>query len=199
MYDPKGNSRDRTIARVEFIEHAPPPHLGSIVHRFLHLRTATPLKQDYRFHALPDACTYVVFDQSAPEITGVTRLRASSEELSLGPAFHFVNIRFLPGVWHMDQIPVSYGSVERPYTGLLPLADVNRDLIGQPVSKQIQRLVQFVGTSLGRQRRDGKSSDRTDLQRARRHTQRRGYGRGRNPIATAAATGPQAHHWPGAA
>lgn len=110
---------------VRFVETEPPAHLGGIVHRFLDIRTEDALSHDYRFHALPDACTYIVFDQLDPGIAGVTKLRASSEELNLGKVFHYTNIRFLPGVWQTGQAPVAYGLVDRPYSGDLPLIEVN--------------------------------------------------------------------------
>lgn len=144
MYDPKGNSKDKTTDGVTFTETEPPEHLRGIVHRFLSLRTPAPLPADYRFHALPDACTYVVFDQSAPEITGVTRLRASSEELNLGRSFHFINIRFLPGVWQRDRAPLAYGQVDAPYNGPLPLIETNRALAKNGCDSQIATLISFV-------------------------------------------------------
>ena len=64
-------------------------------------------------------------------MAGVTRLKASSEELNLGRAFHFVNVRLLPGVWQRDKSPISYGVVAGPYEGDLPLVAVNRSLAGQ--------------------------------------------------------------------
>ena len=84
MYNPKGNSKTRSGDGVSFAEAKPPPHLRDIVHRFLQIRTPAPLPQGYQFHALPDACTYAVFDQLTPDIAGITRLKASSEELNLG-------------------------------------------------------------------------------------------------------------------
>lgn len=144
MYDPKGNSKDKTNDGVTFTETKPPAHLRSIVHRFLELYTPVPLTKDYRFHALPDACAYVVFDQSAPEITGVTRLRASSEELNLGRSFHFINIRFLPGVWQRDRAPLAYGQIDAPYSGPLPLVETNRALAKNGRDSQIATLISFV-------------------------------------------------------
>jgi len=128
MYNPKGNSKEKTVELVQFAEVEPPSHLRGIVHRFLELRTDGTLSDDYRFHALPDACTYIVFDQLDTSITGVTKLRASSEELNLGKSFHYINIRFLPGVWQSGREQVAYGMVDSPYSGDLPLADINHDL-----------------------------------------------------------------------
>ncbi|WP_422048772.1 helix-turn-helix domain-containing protein [Shimia sp.] len=144
MYNPKGNSKDKTTDGVLFTETAPPEHLRGIVHRFLSLRTPEPLPADYRFHALPDACTYIVFDQRTPEITGVTRLSASAEELNLGRSFHFLNIRFLPGVWQRDRAPISHGLIDQPYLGTLPLKDINAALIGQTPDAQQTALISFV-------------------------------------------------------
>lgn len=146
MYDPKGNGKDRSVETVVFNEVAPPRHLKDVVHRVLELRTSSPLVEEYRFHALPDACTYIVFDQLHPEVTGVTRLQASSEELNLGRAFHFVNIRFLPGVWQRDIEPICYGIVESCYSGGLPLKSLNHALRAQDFEAQQAALFSFVDT-----------------------------------------------------
>lgn len=150
MYDPKGNSKDKTVASVKFQETEPPVRLQGIVHRFLELKTQTPLTEDYRFHALPDACTYIILDQKNPNVAGVTRLKASSEELNLGRNFHFVNIRFLPGVWQRDLVPVSYGLVEDAYLGDLPLTNLNSELLGQGFPDMQEPLVRFVETLVAR-------------------------------------------------
>ncbi len=131
MYDPKGNGKDKAVNAVEFVEVEPPSHLRGIVHRFLELKTDGALPDDYRFHALPDACTYIVFDQLDRTIAGVSKLRAASEEFNLGKTFHFVNIRFLPGVWQGQHEPIAYGMLDTPYQGTLPLLDVNHDLSKQ--------------------------------------------------------------------
>lgn len=128
MYDPKGNGKEKLVDTVEFTEHEPPAHLRGIVHRYLELNTNGPLDADYKFHALPDACTYIVFDQLDRSVAGVSRLRAASEEFNLGRTFHFVNIRFLPGVWQGELDQVAYGMVNTPYVGALPLACLNQQL-----------------------------------------------------------------------
>ena len=128
MYDPKGNGKEKTVQEVQFVETEPPSHLRGIVHRFLELKTDGPLPQDYRFHALPDACTYIVFDQLDRGVTGVAKLRAASEEFNLGKSFHFINIRFLPGVWQGSLEQIAHGMVDTPYSGDLPLIKINQEL-----------------------------------------------------------------------
>lgn len=136
MYDPKGNGKDKAVQSVQFIEAEPPAHLRGIVHRYLELKTDGALEEDYRFHALPDACAYVVFDQLDRSIAGASKLRAESQEFNLGRRFHFVNVRFLPGVWQSTSEPLSYGAVEEPYAGELPLIAFNRDLDGKTFEDQ---------------------------------------------------------------
>lgn len=128
MYDPKGNGKDKAVQSVQFVEAEPPSHLRGIVHRYLELKTESSLPDDYRFHALPDACTYIVFDQLNKRIAGVSKLRAASEEFNLGKMFHFVNIRFLPGVWQGDLEQIAYGLLDTPYSGDLPLIRINDEL-----------------------------------------------------------------------
>ena len=149
MYDPKGNSKTRSGDGVSFAEAKPPPHLRDIVHRFLQIRTPAPLPQGYQFHALPDACTYAVFDQLTPDIAGITRLKASSEELSLGHQFHYVNIRFLPGVWQGNRADVLYGLVNAPYAGEFPLIALNQRLMGHDFTTQQTYLSDFVQDLMG--------------------------------------------------
>lgn len=144
MYDPKGNGKDKEVQAVQFVEIEPPVHLRGIVHRYLELKTDGALKQDYRFHALPDACSYIVFDQLDARITGVSKLRAESEEFNLGRRFHFVNIRFLPGVWQDDSEPVAYGMLDQPYGGDLPLVDLNRDLAALDFADMVPQLNSLV-------------------------------------------------------
>ena len=128
MYDPKGNSKEKAVNAVRFVEVEPPHHLRGIVHRFLELETDGALEADYCFHALPDACAYIVFDQLNSEITGISKLRAQAEEFNLGRRFHFINIRFLPGVWQDESEQISYGMLDTAYKGVLPLIDINQAL-----------------------------------------------------------------------
>lgn len=144
MYDPKGNGKDKKVRSVRFNEAEPPIHLRGIVHRYLELCTDGALPEAYRFHALPDACVYVVFDQLNRTITGAARLDAQSAEFNLGQAFHFVNIRFLPGVWQSKDEPIAMGAVTAPYGGDLPLIDVNQDLSSRDFADQQPILSAFV-------------------------------------------------------
>lgn len=129
MYSPKGNGKDKSLDAVRFVECEPPPHLRRVVHRYIELKTQSPLPRAYRFHALPDACTYIVFDQLDPDVTGVTRLGCTAQEFCLSTSFHYVNIRLLPGVWRAGDDTVSLGMLDEAYSGDLPLRNVNNQLL----------------------------------------------------------------------
>lgn len=144
MYDPKGNGKDKAVDAVQFVEAEPPAHLRGIVHRFLELKTDGDLADEYRFHALPDACAYVVFDQVNRGVTGISKLRAESEEFNLGKSFHFVNIRFLPGVWQESRTTLSHGMINQPYAGDLPLIAINERLAHVDFDRQQAILSTFV-------------------------------------------------------
>jgi AraC-like DNA-binding protein len=152
MYDPKGNGRDKAVTTVQFLEAEPPVHLRGVVHRFLEIRTPAPLSVDYQFHALPDACIYIVLDQLDRSVAGVTRLQASSKELNLGRVFHFTNIRFLPGVWQANDGQVSHGLVKTAYAGDLTLLALNQTLKGVDFATKQAALSQFVEGLLERKR-----------------------------------------------
>lgn len=123
-------------------EIEPPCHVSNVVHRYVSLRTGSRLASDYRFHALPDACTYVIFDQHDPRICGVTRLRTSSHELNLGREFHFTNVRLLPGTWTG---PSAHGLIDTPYAGDLPLTEFGNRLHGLNLKAQEAILEELVG------------------------------------------------------
>lgn len=144
MYDPKGNGKDKAVREVSFEEAAPPAHLAGIVHRFVHLKTGQALAAPYRFHALPDACTYLVFDLSAPEVAGITQLRGASEEFDLGCAFHFLNVRLLPGVWRGAAEELAYGQVTAPYAGRLRLREMWARLAGMTFAEAQLALVEML-------------------------------------------------------
>lgn len=143
-YNPKGNGKEKTPQSVQFVEAEPPNHLRGIVHRFLELKTEDTLPDDYRFHALPDACAYIVFNQIDLNVAGVTKLRSHSEELNLGKTFHYVNIRFLPGVWHSNFDTGSHGMVDTPYCGDLPLVEINHKLATRNFEAKLPVLAELV-------------------------------------------------------
>lgn len=143
-YAPSGHGKDKSLESVNFVERMPPEHLSGIVHRYIFLKSEGVLHRDYRFHALPDACTYLVFDQSNPEVTGITSLSHTSEEFNLGKEFNFVNIRFFPGVWTVDKSRISRGQITDPYTDELPFIEYSRRIADKDPETQCLILSELV-------------------------------------------------------
>ena len=143
-YSPIGNSKSKNKNTVLFCEAKPPRHLTSVVHRYVKIWTDKLLDRDYRFHALPDACTYLIFDQLRPEVVGPATLRGSSVEFNLGKRFHYLNIRFFPGTWQTDYGQPFVGQINQPYSGNLPLLAINQELHGRPFKQQQDILTQCV-------------------------------------------------------
>jgi Bacterial regulatory helix-turn-helix proteins, AraC family len=128
MYSPIRDGIEKTARSVRYTQSTPPSHLAGLVHCFWELKTDSVLPEDFLFHALPDACVNILFNQVDTSIAGVTALRTTFEVLNLGRSFHYVGIEFLPGVWqgNRDEIVDTY--VGTPYLGHLPLIDTSRKL-----------------------------------------------------------------------
>lgn len=150
-YTPTGHGKEKGRAGIRFVEAEPPRHLQGIVHRFVHLSTDAALSEDYRFHALPDACSYLVFDQLQPGVAGATRLRHASEEFNLGRVFHFVNVRLFPGVWQLQKHGLATGQIRNRYSGELPFVEYAQRLCGQGFESQQWILAELIEELMGRQ------------------------------------------------
>lgn len=127
MYDPVKDGVEKSVHGVSYAEVDPPCHLREIVHCFWQLKTDVELTDDFALHALPDACTNILFDQLDVRIAGVTALQTTHTTLNLGRRFHFVGIQFYPGVWADPEATVDH-YVGEPYDGILPLIETNERL-----------------------------------------------------------------------
>lgn len=145
-YRPVGHGKDKASEATTYVEVEPPAHLHDIVDRYICIKTAVPLAGDLKFHALPDACCYLIFCQRDPLMTGVSALAGHSEEFNLGREFHFVNVRLFPGVWQGGRDKLSYGQITTPYKGHLPLLTCNQRLQGKDFHTQQTVLTELVET-----------------------------------------------------
>lgn len=127
MYEPVRDGVEKTVTAVSYTEIAPPSHLSELVHCYWQLKSDADLSDDFTLHALPDACTNVLFDQLDTRVAGVTALQTSHTVLNLGRRFHFVGIQFYPGVWADPDATVDH-YVGEPYDGSLPLVATNQQL-----------------------------------------------------------------------
>lgn len=85
---------------VIYDETAPPDEYRELLYCTWELRTTMPLESDFMYLVLPDICTDIIFDLDGSSSEGLFIMRSGNraEEINLGKDFHFVGIRFLPGV-----------------------------------------------------------------------------------------------------
>jgi AraC-like DNA-binding protein len=114
------------------------------VHCFWELKTVTVLPEDFRYHALPDACVNILFNQVDTDIAGITALRTTPEVLNLGKSFHYVGIQFYPGVWQCKTEEIVDCYVGTPYLGSLPLIQTNKKIADLNFNRQLPILSDLV-------------------------------------------------------
>lgn len=76
--------------------------LAGIVHCFWTLKTTGPLDTNFVYTVMPDACIDFVFDVTGSTPPIVMTPSVSVEVLDLGTEFHYIGIRFKPGVLIKD-------------------------------------------------------------------------------------------------
>jgi len=129
-YSPVVDGFSQRGAAVRYAEQRPPHELADVVHVFWHLRTLAPLSEDFYYHAVPDACVTLLFNQIDTEVAGVTALHTEATTLNLGTVFHYVGVQFFPGAWQGERDEIQDRYVGTAYQGVLPLLRVNRQLAG---------------------------------------------------------------------
>jgi AraC-like DNA-binding protein len=144
MYNPIQDGIDKSVRSVRYAEAPPPNSLVGLVHRFWELKTITDLPEDFHYHALPDACVNILFNQIETDIAGVTALRTKAEVLNLGKLFHYVGIQFYPGVWQGKQEEIVDRYVGAPYLGSLPLIQVSERIKDMDFDRKLPALSDLV-------------------------------------------------------
>lgn len=125
MYDPVKDGLKKHIEGVLYNEAKPPPILSDVVHCFWEMKTKAPLKEAFTVHAIPDACTNILFNQQETHIAGITALKTRYTELNLGKDFNYAGIQLFPGVWQGNGDETKDSFVGTAYTGDMPLIDIN--------------------------------------------------------------------------
>ena len=193
MYDPVKDGVDKTVQSVSYVEVAPPEGLSALVHRYWELKTDHELPQDFLLHALPDACTNVLFDQLDPEIAGVTALQTTYLTLNLGRSFHFVGVQLYPGVWTEPAATVDH-YVGEPYEGSLPLVATSYKLAEVDFDAKQSMLSEFVEQLWSEWSRSSEPAYGSDPDQPGQHPFGCGYGRGRRTFVSTIAAHAQSAH-----
>jgi AraC-like DNA-binding protein len=129
-YSPVIDGFSQRGAAVRYAEQLPPQDLADVVHVFWQLRTLVPLPADFYYHAVPDACVNLLFNQIDTDVAGVTALHTEATTLNLGTVFHYVGVQFFPGAWQGERDEIQDRYVGTAYQGVLPLVRINRQLAG---------------------------------------------------------------------
>ena len=117
LYAPVVDGFSQRGADVRYGERPPPQDLAEVVHVFWELRTLAPLPVDFLYHAVPDACVNLLFNQMDTEVAGVTALHTEATTLNLGRVFHYVGVQFYPGVWQGNRDEIQDRYVGTAYQG----------------------------------------------------------------------------------
>lgn len=144
MYSPIQDGIDKSVRSVQFSEAQPPSCLAGLVHCFWELKTVTDLPEDFHYHALPDACVNILFNQVDTHIAGVTALHTKAEVLNLGKSFHYVGIQFYPGVWQGQKEEIVDRYVGTPYLGNLPLIQTSKKIAELDFNRKLPILAELV-------------------------------------------------------
>ncbi len=144
MYSPIQDGIDKTVQSVRYVQAKPPRNLCGLVHCFWELKTVADLPEDFHYHALPDACVNILFNQLDTNIAGVTALRTTSEVLNLGRSFHYVGIQFFPGVWQGNKEEITDRYVGSPYLGSLPLIQTSKRIAEFDFANKLSGLCDLV-------------------------------------------------------
>jgi AraC-like DNA-binding protein len=143
-YAPVTDGFSQRSAAVRYSERPAPEDLAEVVHVFWELRTLAPLPEDFLYHAVPDACVNLLFNQTQPEVAGVTALHTEATTLNLGRAFHYVGVQFFPGAWQGQRHEIQDRYVGSAYQGELPLVRTNRQLLGLEFDAMVDVLAGLV-------------------------------------------------------
>jgi AraC-like DNA-binding protein len=144
LYAPVIDGFSQRGADVRYGERPPPQDLAEVVHVFWELRTLAPLPVDFLYHAVPDACVNLLFNQMDTEVAGVTALHTEATTLNLGRVFHYVGVQFYPGVWQGNRNEIQDRYVGTAYQGELPLVRFNRQMVGLDFDAMLPVLADLV-------------------------------------------------------
>jgi len=144
LYAPVVDGFSQRGADVRYGERPPPQDLAEVVHVFWELRTLAPLPVDFLYHAVPDACVNLLFNQMDTEVAGVTALHTEATTLNLGRVFHYVGVQFYPGVWQGNRNEIQDRYVGTAYQGELPLVRFNRQMVGLDFDAMLPVLADLV-------------------------------------------------------
>jgi AraC-like DNA-binding protein len=128
MYNPIKDGVEKSAQAVRYTVEKPSRLFTEVADCYWELKTDAFLVEDFKLHAMPDACVNILFNLANTDIAGITALRTTHEVLNLGRSFHYVGIQLLPGVWQGNPREITDQFVGSAYAGELPLVAYGRQM-----------------------------------------------------------------------
>ena len=82
---------------VFYQEYLPDLRLQQLIYCYWELKTERPLQADFCYRVVADGCMDLLMEMNDPSASYITGLATSYIEFPIGPYFHYVGVRFLPG------------------------------------------------------------------------------------------------------
>lgn len=82
---------------VFYREYLPDLRLQQLIYCYWELKTERPLQADFCYRVVADGCMDLLLEMHDPSTSYITGLATSYIEFPIGPYFHYVGVRFLPG------------------------------------------------------------------------------------------------------
>lgn len=99
-YKPLQNGIEQKVSKnIDYHEFKPNHVYSDLVHCFWSLKSKELLNNDFTYIVLPDACIDIVFDVKNSLEPIIMTPKMEAETINLGKEFHYVGIRFKPGVF----------------------------------------------------------------------------------------------------
>lgn len=106
-YTPRQNGITKSwLGSVSYSEQVPDQQIRDVVHCLWSLKSAGRLSEDFTYTVMPDACIDIVFDATGHTEPILMTPHLRIEKLNLGREFHYIGIRFKPGVFTGKAIDV---------------------------------------------------------------------------------------------
>lgn len=98
-YKPVQPGVPHPVSSVIYKEFLPHRQLQSCIYCYWLLKTSYPLTEPFQYRVVADGCTDIFFDCHDPDENYVMGFCPQYTQFALGHSFHYMGVRFLPGMF----------------------------------------------------------------------------------------------------
>lgn len=122
LYSPVQPAVTEDGEHVRYREYLPAPALQRYIYRYWELQTTQPLQAPFSYRVVADGCIDIAFNMRMPQESIVMGFYNTFNEFSLDVEFHYVGVRFLPGMFPLvfDINAAELSNRLQPLNGVLP-------------------------------------------------------------------------------